>query len=324
MDIIFQSGEFFNEPNFLAIFLEPLATLFGVFVSALFGIYLFNKGIEKDRELAREQRDKDYAYNRRLEEERRKTDLSIKEAERINSLQKFGNLLIELLRGCITTAGKQSNAYKEYSEEFLKDLLGQHFPKLYPHENLQRLLSLDIEKVLNFFELKKATNKDFINTIAQLDYLSVVFTRVPKDIFEGNGRTVIELSNKVLYIRNKILNISTEYINIQKRDNKDYEKDQLYSHLNKMVKDYLTDYDGKPSIARDYDMLFTTVKDKFLEEPFRYMTVCNDLLNLSKEGSDVIFSIKQFNEQQCNDIISALEKINESIAKLEEILKKIM
>lgn len=321
MDIIFQSGEFFNEPGLLTTFLEPLATMLGVLISALIAIYLFNRGIEKDRELAREQRDKDYEYNRRLENERRKTEIAIKEEERINNLSKFGNLFLELLTNCISTARKQSLAYREYAEAFSKDLLGRHFPKQYPQENLNRLLKLDIQRILDFIELKKATNKDFINTIAQIDYLSTVFTRIPNDIFEGNGKTVIELANKVLQIRNKILKTSSDYLNIQKRDNPEYEKDQLFQILDKMIKEYLTNYDGIPSLSRDYEKLFMVIKDNFLSEPYRYIDLCNELLNLSKEGSDLLFSIKEFNEQQCKDILIALDRINESITKLEEIEK---
>lgn len=324
MDIIFQSGEFFNEPNILSTILGPLATLISVLISAYIGIKLFNKGIKKDRELSREQRDNDYAYNRKLDEERREVESSIKEEERLRNLNKFGNLFVEILNGCITTAKKQTIAYKEYAEELLNDLLGFHFPIQYPQGNLTRLLDLDIQKILNFFELKKATNKDFINTVSQLDFLSAIFNGIPNGIFEGNGKKVVELSNIIIQIRKSILSISTEYINIQRRDNANYEKDELYNHLNKMVKDYLTDNDGKPSVARDSDMLFTVIRERLLEEPFRYYKICNDLLNLSKDGSEIIFSIKQINEQQCKDLLITIDRINESIAKLEEILKKLM
>jgi len=56
MDIIFQSGEFCYEVSFWTTFGGPIASLLGILISGLVAVYIFSKGVKKDRELANEQR----------------------------------------------------------------------------------------------------------------------------------------------------------------------------------------------------------------------------------------------------------------------------
>jgi len=280
MKIIFQFGEFINESKNWSTILGPIATLISVAITCALGIILFNKGIKRDRNLANEQRERDYEYNRKIEEERRENEQGIKENERKKNIERFGQLFIELLNSCIETSRKQILEYTNYTDVFLKDLLGQHFPKEFTHKNFIRILTLDNQLIIDYFEFKGSTNKEFINALNQLDYLNLVFTTIPNDINEVNGKTVIQLSNLFLNIRNKILQTTVEYLYAQKRDKPDYANDQTYKDLNSMLINYQTGNDEKPNISRDYEMLIKVIKEKFIEEPYRYIPICFELVNL--------------------------------------------
>lgn len=258
-----------------------------------------------------------------LEKERIKTELDICENNRIQQLKKFGKLYWVFLGSCIETSEKQSKEYFKFASEFKNDILGQHFPHRYTHENLDRLLLLDHELILGYYELKTATNEDFIRVLSQLDYLKTIFSAIPRDIHEGNGKIVIDLTNQLISNGNKILQKSTEYLNTQKRDNPEFKKDELYNILDKIVIDYYKDNDGMPSPSWDYDKLINPIKKTLIKEPFRFMPICNDLLLYARHGGDIVFSIRQFNNQLCEDILNTTKRINSSIEKLKEIYGKL-
>jgi hypothetical protein len=319
MEDIYQLISLPSNANIWIIILGPLATLISVSVSAYIGVSLFNKGIKRDRDLANEQREKDYEYNRRLDSERREFEISQRKQEREIRLNEFGEYFKELLKSCIDTSKKQVEAYQQYSNALSKDLLGQYFPIQYTNANLNRILELDIQSIQSYFKFKNILNKTFINTMAQFDYLKSVLDVLPDDIFKGNGKIVHDLSNRVIRTRNKMLSIAADYLLNQRKNNPEADQNETFKIINSIVITYHKDNNGEPNIQWDLNKLFEVVKDKFIPEPYRYEAICVDLLNLAKEGSDMIFTIKQFNSQLCADVMTSTLEITESIKTLEEI-----
>ena len=283
---------------------SPIATLTGVLISGLFGVWLFNKGIKKERLLEKERR----------------------ELEKNDGLKRHNEILIKLkyhiitlLEGCLTTSHKQSDSYEKYTKEHRDDILGQHFPTQYSHSDLIRLLQIRTEEILELFEFCGLSNKDFINTLHHLDYLNEVFKRIPIDIHEGNGKTVIDLTNQIIAIRTRILTIGSSYLNKQIQGNTRYKESPLWIFINELIINYHKDYDGIPSVSWDYNKLIIPIKNELLKEEFRFQKICNQLIDLAKIGGDLVFSVREFNESLCSDITTANVRINESLKKLEEI-----
>lgn len=318
MDIIFQSGEFYNETSFWEIFLEPLATLISVLASGIFGVYLFNKGIKKDRALANEQRKEDYNHNIELETERRKKADEEKEKIRIENLIKFGHLFQTLLSSTIHSSEKQLAEYQSFIKNLTLDILGLHFPKLLTHENLKRLLKLKENDLLEYVEYMHLTNKDFVNLLTSLDYLNTIFDAIANDVNEGNNKISLKLRNHLIVIRNRILEISTEFLRKQQEENPSYSVDDLYNIVNKMVLDYLQNNDGIPNPNVDYEKLISVIISKLLINQHRFNPLCIELIDLAKQGGDIVFSIRQINEKFIKDMTIASDRIKSSI----EILKK--
>lgn len=290
--------------SFWTTFGGPIATLIAVLISGILGVCLFNKGLRKER---------------LLEQERRKLDKQISEEKHKEDLKKLKNHLLVLLEGCLATSHKQNNNYREYAQKFLNDLMGQYFPDQYAHSDLQRLLIIKTESILEVFEINGLTNKEFINYLHHLDYLNEVFQKIPIDIHEGNGKTVIDLTNQMISVRTQILNIGSNYINEQLLSDPDCINNSIWNFINDLIMNYHKDYDGIPSVKWDYNKLFVPIKYGLLQEKFRFQKICNQLIDLAKVGGDIVFSIKQFNEALCKDIIASSERINQSLKNLEEV-----
>lgn len=316
IDIVFQSGEFYNESSIWQLVLGPLATLIAVIISGFWGIYLFNKGIKKDRTLANEQRQRDYEYNTKLEIERRVNKEKENEKNRIENLKKFGHLFQTLLSSCILNSENQVEKYEEYVKKTEADILGQHFPQLYTHENLHRLLKLNESILLEYIEHINHSNKEFVKLLTSLDYLKIIFETIAEDVNEGNNKISLELRNRLIFVRNNILTIATEYLKQEKETNPNYEKDSLYIFINSMVLDYLKGNDGNPNPNIDYKNLILVIKEELLKEQYRMFPICIELIDLAKQGGDIVFSIKQINELFLSDMTIAIERIKKSIETL--------
>lgn len=318
MDIIFQSGDFYNETSAWTQYLGSIITLIGVAISGLFGVYLFNKGIKKDREFAQSQRELDYKHNEELERRRYEKEMAQNNAERAERLESFGQLFSTLLLNSIENAIKQTKLYKDFIAEFEKDLLGQHVPTRITQENLKRILQLDLQLILDFFIAKGLENKEFINTISHLDYLNAVFNSISNNLLRVSCESVESLTNSLIQVRMKMLTLMTEYINNQKRDNHEYGNDPVYWIVNDIIENYYKDFDGVPRVSWDYEKLIIVSKEIFIQEPYRFIPFCNQLLNLAKNGGDIVFSIRQFNSETCNRLNKNIEQIEKSIETLRE------
>jgi hypothetical protein len=323
MDIIFQSGEFYNESSSWTVLLDPLATLIAVLLSGWFGVKLFNKGIQKDRTLANEQRERDYKHNEQIEIRRREEQSKAEEKKREICIEKFGQLFNALFSNTIESTIKQLLFYKEYIERVELDLMGLHHPVRVTQENLKRILKLNIQEILDYFEYKGLNNNDFIKTLSQLDYLHAEFELITNELLKDGAKSIESLSNDAIRIRQLMLNFMVEYLNNQKRDNPDYKKDVVFIAFNELVSNYYENFDGVPKISWDYEKLFLASKKSLLDEPFRFIPECKSILNFAKEGGDISFSIKQFNQNTSNLIKDKCKKIETSLEMLSEINSKI-
>lgn len=323
MDIIFQSGDFFNESSWFSILIGPIATLISVIISAIIAIYLFNKGIEKDRKLANEQREKDYQYNRDLEALRYEKEKQLIQEQKIQNIERYRIHFVELLTSCIKTSRDQVEEYKRFTKVQSENLLEKHYDKKYQNEFINRLLISDTQLMLDCFVHKQIEIKEFTNTLSSLSFLKIIFETIPNDINKKNGEIIINLSNKLIRTRNKILKIASDYLNEQININSHNIEDPLFKILNQILLDYYKNNNGIPDIKLDYEILINTIKAKLIEKPYRDNDICNKLLNLAKEGGDIVFTIKQMNIILCENINDAITRINESIDKLEEIKNKL-
>ncbi len=84
MDIIFQSGEFYNEPDFISTLIGALSSLLGALISGLIAIWIFRRGI-KQQEKKEIQRLQDL----RIFYESTLNQLRVPIRKQIDSIQKF-------------------------------------------------------------------------------------------------------------------------------------------------------------------------------------------------------------------------------------------
>lgn len=311
MDIIFQSGEFYSNslPNFWSTFGGHIVTLLGVVITGFFGVYLFNIGVKKERRLNKEFREKE------------KQDLKERE---LQELEFFKKHFITLTEGVIEGSLKQKKDYEEYATNVLENPKQQQLPIQRTHENLTRLLKIDTQKIQKLFDENKADNNLFIKFLNNIDYLNEVFKKISEDIYGYNGETFIDLSNKLIGIRNKILSNASEFIENEKFNNLKYLENPLWVTINELVLDYHTDYNGIPSVEWDYDKLITQIKNKLLKDEYRNFAISNTLLNLSKEGGDIVFSIVELNNNLADDILRTSKYIGNVCESIKVIKTKII
>lgn len=307
MDIIFQSGDFYYENlnNFWSTFGGHLVTLLGVLITGLIAVYLFNQGIKKERRLNKEFRDN------------AKQDLIEKESE---DLEFFKKHFITLTEGVIGNSLKQKDDYQEYANKILKNPRQQHLPTQRTHENITRLLKIDTQKLFQLIDSLGIEGKDYINFLGNLDYLNEIFQVIPNDIHEGNGKIIIDLSQRLIEVRTEILNTAADFVGKEKFENKDHHNSPIWNTLNELIFEYYNNNDGVPSVEWDYEKLITPIKEKLLTEEFRYLEISNTLLNLSKTGGDIVFSIIEGNTYMANDIINTCEIID-SVCNKINVLK---
>lgn len=283
-------------------------SLVGILISAGIAIYLFNRGLQMER---------DRFEHNRLVEKHDKAEI------KKNELQDLKNHLITLLKGTIRAVTKQ---FEEYLNKAF-DIINQPYNRLvianYTHENLKRIIQIDSHQLWEIFEEYKIDTKHFTNLYACLDYFDNVFIKVQEDVYEGNGQVVNDLMNNIIKIRNNILNVITNYIYLEKGRNTEFQSNPYWNMLNQVVFEYHQDNDGIPNIKRDYDMLINRLKPLLLAEQYRYFPLSNKILNLCKEGGDTFFSINQINRDLATDIITASEYIQDMNIKLEEILTEL-
>jgi|ERR1035437_146151 hypothetical protein len=305
MDInidIFKSPEI----SFCSRFGTPLISLIGVLISAGIAIYLFNRGLKKERDR--------FQYNRNVEKQDR---IEQKNAE----IQGIKDHILVLLESILRAVDQQIEEYLNKAFEIFNNPHKRLIVNLYTHENLKRLLSIDSHKIWEVFSTSKIENKHYYNLYACLDYFNNVFKKVQEDVYEGNGQVSTNLMNDLIKIRNNILDVATNYIFTEKRDNIKFDSNPFWVMINKIIIDYYYDNDGIPDIHRDYTMIINKFKIEMLKEQFKYHPVANEILKLCKIGGDTYFSINQINKELARDIISVSEHVQDMSTKLSEILE---
>lgn len=236
MDSIFPICEHIHENgnNFWSVFGGPLATLMGVLISGIFAVILFNRSIKKERKLFKEKRDQE------IEDEKNK----IRKEQDF-----FKDYFLTLLNAIIENSRIQNDEYLEYAKQLKENPRQQFYPKQRTHENLTRVLRIDTNKLMEIFHISNLKKEDFTKLLSNLDYLNEIFKQILEDIYERNGKTVIELSNKLIQIRNQILDTATDFIYQHKIENpKDYMNFPIWNVINDLVNNYHSENDGMPSV----------------------------------------------------------------------------
>lgn len=287
---------------------EQFVTLIGIVITGFFGVLLFNKGVKKERLLNKEFLEKE--------------NQEIRDRE-LQELSFFTKHLILLIEGVIENSLRQIDEYEAYANEILMNPKIQHLPTHRTHENITRLYNLDTQALLKVFDYKNLENTLLIKLLHDIDYLNEVFKRIPEDIHEGTGKTIIDLSNKLITIRNEILNLAAEYISKEKFENPKYNENSLWININELVINYYKDNDGIPSVEWDYNNLIIPIKSDLLKEELRYIEICDKLLNLSKIGGDIVFSIVEFSNHLAKDILKASNYVVDVCKSLEEVKDRI-
>jgi hypothetical protein len=307
MDIQF---EIFKSPesSFFVKYGPMLVSLISIIISASIAIYLFNKGIQKER---------DRFNTNRIIEKKDKTDILNKE------IQGLKDQIEVLITAIIKAVSDQIDEYIAKSNEIIEHPNKRLIVASYTHENLKRLLSIDTQRVWQVFSKYNIENKEFINLYSCLDYFNKIFQKIHEDVYEGNGQITTDLMNDMIKIRNNILDISTNYIYIERGRNSNYKTNPYWILLNSIILDYYHDNDGIPDIKRDYDMLINRFKSELLKEEFKYFPTSDNILKFCKTGGDTYFSITQINKELANDILNVSGKIKEMNEKLLEINNKL-
>lgn len=295
-----------TEVTFWSMYGTQIVSFLGILISAVIAIYLFNKGLKKERDRFQE--------NRNIEKQDR---IEQKNTE----IQGVKDHILVLLERILRAVDQQIEEYLNKAFEVLKNPHKRLIINLYTHENLKRLISIDSHKVWEVFSTSGIENKHYYNLFACLDYFNNVFKKVQEDVYEGNGQVSTNLMNDLIKIRNNILDEATNYIFTERRDNPKFDSNPFWVMINQIVLDYYYDNDGIPDIYRDYTMVINKFKIEMLREQFKYQPVANEILKLCKIGGDTYFSINQINKELAGDIISVSEHVQDMSIKLSEILE---
>lgn len=165
MDLIFQSGAFYNDQNsLLSNFMTIFSALLGALISGLIAIYIFNKGLEKEKQKKRD------------DEIRESNELEQYFFHNIESIKFFINKQIDEISKC-------SQRTKNWND---KNLILSIFPEL----NTKYIWEIKQEKIYNIFvrnregDLKEKA-EDFINVrncLYNIDNFIKVQSKINKEI----------------------------------------------------------------------------------------------------------------------------------------------
>ena len=169
--------------TFWSKFGTQIISLIGIFISVGIAIYLFNKGLKKERDR--------FENNRRLE----KQD---KIEQKNNEIQAIKNHVIILIESVLKSVEQQIEEYLNKAFDVLNNPHKRLIINLYTHENLKRLLTIDSHKIWEVFSSSKIVNKHYYNLYACLDYFNNVFKKVPEDVYDGNGQISTDMMNKLI------------------------------------------------------------------------------------------------------------------------------
>jgi hypothetical protein len=287
---------------------SQIVSFVGIIASASIAIFLFNKGLQKERRRFQDNRET---------EKRDRIELRNKE------LRGVKDQIEVLLNSEIRAADNEIEEYLSKSFDILKYPYKRLIISSFTHENLKRLLSIDTKIIWEVFSKFNINNKEYINLYSCLDYFSKVYEKVHEDVYEGNGQTSNNLMNDSIKIRNNILDVATNYLHLERGRNSAFASNIYWALINTIIMDYYKDNDGIPDIKRDYDMLITRFKTELLKEEFKYFPTSDEILKLCKIGGDIYFSITQINKDLAGVLITVSERIQDMNIKLSEINEKL-
>lgn len=298
--------EIFNSPDssFWGKFGSQIVSFIGILISAGIAIYLFNKGLQKERNR--------FQTNREIEKQDKKDQWA-------KEIQGLKDHILVLLESVIKAIDNQIEEYLTKCFYILNHPYQRLIIDSYTHENLKRILSIDAHRIWKVFGHYALENKHYYNFYTCLDYFHKVIQKVHEDVYEGNGQTTTDLMNDLIKIRNKILTTATNYLYAEKNRNSAYTENKLWVMINTTVLDYYHDNDGNPDIYRDYILLVNKFKTELLKEEFKYHPISDAILKHCKRGGDTYISITQINKVLAQDIIKVSEKIQDMNIKLAEI-----
>lgn len=292
--------------NFIEIWGGPLATLTAVLISGLFGVYLFNKGVEKERNLEKE---------KAILKQKEETEKHNKELNRI------GKYYITFLENITKSVNEQADKYASEAEKVSENYYDDFIPYSTPHENLKRILNMDFEKLFEFFDLNRFDTEEYFKIISKLDYLRIIFEQIPHDFEVGNPRKVIELKQQLVNIRILMLDKMVELNGSLLETNQVKEYNLLFATIETIVKNYYQENDGMPNVEWDYEKLIKPVKAEFLKKELRYHPFSKYILNLAKDAGNMVFSIKKLNQGIVRDMLSTINHIRKSADFINERIK---
>jgi len=302
MDIIFQSGDFYNQSDFWTTYIMPFL---GIFIPAMIAVLLFNEGIKKERE---------------LDVERRKKDKVIQNEESNRKLMEFGNYFLAILEACFRVSKLQIEAYKDLTEGIDENPMGNYSNPQFTHEDLNRLITMDTARILEFFEKRNVSLNDFILAIHQIDYLHTVFNKIPENISEGEGKRVFELKKEFTEICVRIQRIIQGTIYEANYNNR---KDEIISVLNRVWGEYCQSHEAITNVGRDYKDLICPLIEEFNKDKYYRVEEWKELYELLQNASNIALTIQVLNQNISQNIRDHSVPMCKSLGDLAKVNDKL-
>lgn len=298
MDIVFQFGDFSNSGNS---FIDFIGTFFGIAIPTGVSLWIFFK--EKKNQKVKEKEE----YDKQIHD--------------------FTSYLVVLNKEIITQTDKQISAYLDFVNELNENPYQREGFTIYKHSNLKRVIKIDTKYLLEIFRVYNLDEKLYNNYLKTLDYIDAVIESILDDVYSrnGNGKVVTEYLNKFTQQRDKILFEIGEYLRKEKKNNLDYENDELYKIIRGIGMSFWTHEDKEiPDLIRDKKLIVDSIYNKLLNTKYKDFEVSNLLLNLAQQAGDYSVTVKQVNQKFVKDIEMVIPDIKQGlnrIVKLNELLE---
>lgn len=297
--------DFFKEFSYL---LDPLATLLAVVGSGLFGVYLFNKGIQKERKLSSE----------KLVEEQKVYEQQ-KAQEELARVTLTKQLVVALIESIIIAVRKEIECYDSYLEELKRDSLKPHLLKRTTHKNIDRLHSFDLHDLIKLYINTGVTANDMIRLISKLDFIKAIVERV---IVE-NDRFIEESTNQ----RNMFVRIREDLLQhcaffLSRFDRNSEFNGHLYEFVNQTLYNYTKERrkreDLYPDLSFDAINLFEVIRQEFIKEVYRTSDFCLKCLEYAREALSIKKTLEYREKLIVLDITAIKDKLEETADEIDQ------
>ncbi len=305
-DIVFQSGEFFNQGDGSNFFWKMLPSILGSLIGFGGSLLLYYKKNKHDK-------DKDEAKK-----------LADRNERETNTL----NYFIALLKSVLKIAEKQSGYYKKHSDNLTNKPFEQHFLNTVIAEDVNRILhKLDHERVfhsyLSRFDTDTARIEIFQKIFNRLDFIEAIY----QDAIKLHEKLQEELMNSKLKYKDlaeeETKSYCAELINVIKQSDPNYLKNPFWNLLNNSILNYHQNKPIPETIEYMQTAFINPIKVAIISN-FRHIPEAMRIADNCRKATWLYSEIKIRSETLGKDFDRANTNMEKSIGELRDFTKDLI